>query len=111
MKGLTFTKTTKKKASQDNYKKQQNLRQARSNSFKNRQTMQYTEAIKKAAGQENKTKQTIKTRKILNRLQQKEQREGLFRKMRAHMNKGNSLSLMHVDIPDENELWQWMMPI
>eukprot|EP00957_Ditylum_brightwellii_P198718 15146211-Ditylum_brightwellii.AAC.1 len=82
-----------------------NLQQARSNSFKDRQLMQCAEAAKWAAGEENKIKQIIKTRKILNGMQQKEQKEGMFRKMRVYTNKGNSLSLTHVDIPDENKLW------
>ena len=35
---------------------------------------------------------------------------GMFRKMKQYTKGKNAAALTHVDIPDENKLWSWMLP-
>ena len=35
----------------------------------------------------------------------------MFRKMKKYTKGNNASALTHVDIPDENKLWRWMLPI
>eukprot|EP00957_Ditylum_brightwellii_P048537 3683101-Ditylum_brightwellii.AAC.1 len=87
-----------------------NHRRARADSFRDRQAMLATHAENKVK-EDNPIKKVKKIQKIILSMKHTESRLHMFNTMRNYMKSSHSSTLTHVNVPDEAQVWIWLMQI